>query len=189
MGLKFTPNPPHVDRLNLNESLHRFYRNLRLREYFAVSDSLVDSDTIKFRKKTTWTPPTKRDKALDMFLSIVDSEQMNAPEQKNIPNLTADERQALRNHKQNTKVVIRETDKGSAVVVMSRERYIAEAYRKLSDTDVYKQVSSTVFFDVIEVVKDILSRLDILVSFSLQILNCSLDHCTYVHGLALLLLC
>ena len=30
---------------------------------------------------------------------------------------------------------------------------------------------------------------DILVSFSLQRLNCILDHCTYVHGLALLLLC
>ena len=30
---------------------------------------------------------------------------------------------------------------------------------------------------------------DILVSFSLQRLNCILDHCSYVHGLALLLLC
>ena len=45
------------------------------------------------------------------------------------------------------------------MVVMSRERYIAEANRQLSDTDVYKQVSSAVVFDVIEEVKDILSRL------------------------------
>ena len=84
---------------------------------------------------------------------------MNAPEQKNIPNLTADERQVLRNHKRNTEVVIRETDKGSAVVVMSRDRYIAEAYRQLSDANVYQQISSTVDFDVIDEVKDILSRL------------------------------
>ena len=42
---------------------------------------------------------------------------------------------------------------------MSRERYIAEANRQLSDTDVFQQVSSTVFFDGIEEVKDILSRL------------------------------
>ena len=159
LGLKFTPNPPHVDRLNLKESLRRFDRNLRLREYFVDSDSPVDSDTIKFRKKTTWTPPPNRDKALDMFISVVESELMNAPEQKNFPNLTADERLALRNLKRNTEVVIREADKGSAVVVMSRERYIAEANRQLSDTDVYKQVSSAVVFDVIEEVKDILSRL------------------------------
>ena len=31
--------------------------------------------------------------------------------------------------------------KGSDVVIMSRGRYIAEAYRQLSDTDVQKQVS------------------------------------------------
>ena len=65
----------------------------------------------------------------------------------------------MRNPKQNTEPVIREADKGSAVVVMSRERYIAEANRQLSDTDVYQQVSSAVVFDVIEEVKDILSRL------------------------------
>ena len=159
LGLKFTPNPPHVDRLSLKESLRRFDRNLRLREYFADSDSPVDFDTITFRKKTTWTPPPNRDKALDMFISVVESELMNAPEQKNIPNLTADKRLALRNHKRNTDVVIREADKGSAVVVMSCERYIAEAIRQLIDTDVYQQVSSAVVFDVIEEVKDILSRL------------------------------
>ena len=45
------------------------------------------------------------------------------------------------------------------MVVMSRERYIAEVNRQLSDTDVYQQVSSTVFFDVNEEVKDILYRL------------------------------
>ena len=42
---------------------------------------------------------------------------------------------------------------------MSHERYFSEAYRQLSDTDVYQQVSSAVFFDVIEEVKNILSRL------------------------------
>ena len=86
---------------------------------------------------------------MDMFISVVESELMNAPEQKNIHSLTADERQALRNHERNTEVVIREADKGSAVVVMSREHYIAEANRQLSDTHVYHQVSSAVFFDLI----------------------------------------
>ena len=75
---------------------------------------------------------------------------------KNRPYLTADERQTLRSLRRNAEVVIRETDKESAVVIMSRERYIAEAYRQLSDTDVYQQVSSNVCFDVIEVIKEIL---------------------------------
>ena len=42
---------------------------------------------------------------------------------------------------------------------MSRERYIAEANRQLSDKDVYQQLSSTVVFDVIEEVKGIFYRL------------------------------
>ena len=99
-----------------------------------------------------------------MIISVVVSELMNAPEQINFPSFTADERQAIRNTKRNTEVLVREADKGSAVVVISRERYIAEANRHLSYTDVYQQVSSTVFLDVIEDVKDILSRLKRVVS-------------------------
>ena len=64
----------------------------------------------------------------------------------------------MRNHKRNIEVEIREADNWSTVVIMSRERYIAEAYRQLSDTDVYQHVSSNVFFNVIEEVKDILSQ-------------------------------
>ena len=85
-----------------------------------------------------------------MFLSVVDSELINAPPKKIVRNLPADERQALRNHKRNTEVVIREADKGSALVIMPCERYIAVAYRQLSGSDVYQQVSNNVFFDVID---------------------------------------
>ena len=65
----------------------------------------------------------------------------------------------MRNLKRNAEVVIREADKGSAVVVMSHEHCIAVANRQLSDTDVCQQVSSTVVFDVIDEVKEILSHL------------------------------
>ena len=93
-----------------------------------------------------------------MFLCVVDSELMNAPEQKTVPNLTANKRQALRNFKQNTEDVIQEADIWSVVVAMSCESYIAEAYHQHSCTDVYQQISN-VFFYVIEEVKDILSHL------------------------------
>ena len=44
-------------------------------------------------------------------------------------------------------------------MVMSRERYIAEADHQLCDSAVYQQVSSIMFFDVVEEVMDIFSRL------------------------------
>ena len=70
---------------------------------------------------------------MDVFISVVESELMNAPEQRHIPSHPDDKRQALRSHMRNTEVVIREADKGLAVVVMSRERYIAEANHLLFD--------------------------------------------------------
>ena len=77
-----------------------------------------------------------------MYLSVVDSELKNAPEQNTAPSLTTDERQVLRYPKRNTEAAIRESVKVSAVTIMSRKRYIAEAYRLLRDTDVYQQVSN-----------------------------------------------
>ena len=70
MSLKFTPNPPHVGRLNLKESLRCVDRSLRLREYLADSDSPVDSDTIKFRKKITRTPSPNRDNLWICFFPL-----------------------------------------------------------------------------------------------------------------------
>ena len=64
-------------------------------------------------------PPSNSDKALDNFLSVVDSELMNAPEQKTVPILTADERHSLLYLKRNTEVIIQEADKGFDVVIMS----------------------------------------------------------------------
>ena len=51
LGLKFTQNSPHDDRLTQKEILCRLDRDLRLREYLANFHSPVDSDNIKFRKK------------------------------------------------------------------------------------------------------------------------------------------
>ncbi|KAJ8035022.1 Fibroblast growth factor receptor 2 [Holothuria leucospilota] len=135
---------------HLKESVRRFDRTLRLREYFADVDSPIDEDALKFRKKSTRCPPPNRDKALDMYLAVVDSEIMSAPERKTVPNLTSEERQALRALQQNNDIIIREADKGSAVVVMPRDRYIAEGDRQLGDTSVYKRLPKSICTDVLQ---------------------------------------
>ena len=55
-------------------------------------------------------------------------------------NLTSKERQALYNLKNDTNIVLKGADKGSAVVVWDREHYIKEAQNQLGDTDVYEEV-------------------------------------------------
>ncbi|KAJ8039378.1 hypothetical protein HOLleu_17075 [Holothuria leucospilota] len=72
---------------------------------------------------------------------------MRAPEHRAFGNLSK-ERCALRDLSSNFNVVIRQADKGSAVVVMDRQLYIQERYRLLNDTSVYQRTEATVISDI-----------------------------------------
>ena len=56
----------------------------------------------------------------------------------NYPNLSRDERDALKSLASDKDIVIKSADKGSAVVVWDREDYLAEAKRQLEDINAYK---------------------------------------------------
>ena len=86
-----------------------------------------------------------------MFLSVVNCAL--------ISNTIADERQSICNYTLNTDVAIKVSDTRSAVVLMSRERFIAEGYRQLSAKDVYRQLILVVFSDALGEVKLVSSNL------------------------------
>ena len=56
--------------------------------------------------------------------------------------MTRDERSALKDLRDDTSIVIKEADKGSAVVVWDREDYIKEANSQLEDKEVYEEIIS-----------------------------------------------
>ena len=56
----------------------------------------------------------------------------------------------MKDLKSNVNLVIREDDKECSVVVMDRQRYIEEGYRKLNDTSVYIRTHSTAISDIEE---------------------------------------
>ena len=56
-------------------------------------------------------------------------------------NLTREERSALERLRNDTSIVIKEADKGSAVVVWDRDDYIKEANSQLTDAEVYEETS------------------------------------------------
>jgi len=55
-------------------------------------------------------------------------------------NLSREEREALTQLQRCTDIVIKPADKGSATVVMSREAYIADAQRQLSNNRYYRKL-------------------------------------------------
>ena len=55
-------------------------------------------------------------------------------------NLTKDEREVIYSLKDDPSIIIKETDKGSVVVVWDREEYLEEVYKQLYDSEVYEEV-------------------------------------------------
>ena len=56
-------------------------------------------------------------------------------------NLSREEQRALENFRKYDDIVIKDADKGSGIVVMDEDRYIAEGMRQLTDRQVYTPVS------------------------------------------------
>ena len=74
-------------------------------------------------------------------------------------NLSKDQRTALDELMKNKNIVIKQADKGSAVVIMNRESYIAEAERQLKDENFYKPVEKNLTKDHNKLVHEAVDKL------------------------------
>ena len=135
-GLNFCPTPPQVNQVVLSQDLTEYYRRIRLSEFFFDS---APYDQEPFRVKSTWVPPKNRVPALETYVQAV-SAQINNPEHflhRSHDNLPRDERLALNSLRSRTDVIIKPADKGSAVVIMDRQKYIDEAHSQLNNRTNY----------------------------------------------------
>ena len=164
-GMTFCPNPPNIDPAQIQRDFREFERKLKLKIFFSkenqtqdsqdsqssnasqssednTEDNLIESETKRrFRFRSNWNPPVHNAR-LDVFLEDVkrdiETKIDHYEQNKHTDNLTKAERQALKNLRKNTNIVIKPADKGSSVVIMSTANYIAEGERQLSDTKTYK---------------------------------------------------
>ena len=74
-------------------------------------------------------------------------------------NLSQAERRALRSLKNNTDIVIKKADKGSAIVIMDRDDYIKEGERQLNDKNFYRHVNEDMTHKFNDTVKSIVSNM------------------------------
>lgn len=74
-------------------------------------------------------------------------------------NLKLEEIRALRDLMHNRNIVIQPADKGSAIVILSRDQYIFEVNRQLSDQTYYKKLEAPIFTQTIPTVKLIMDQL------------------------------
>ena len=118
-----------------------YVRRIRLKEYFYI-DEESDGDFSEipaFRKKSSWCPEKNRDLFLEAYASALEEKiflESNLKE-KCHRNLTKEEQNALEDLRSYDDIIIKQADKGSAVVVMDKEQYVAEATGQLGDSAVY----------------------------------------------------
>ena len=73
-------------------------------------------------------------------------------------NLTKDERDAVYSLKNDNSIIIKDADKGSAVVVWDREDYLKEAKNQLNDKNVYKELTGNVEGPLEKIIKTVLKK-------------------------------
>ena len=142
------------DKTRLLDDLYRFCRKLKLKEHFhdpARSNSVpVDEESderCELNAKVSnrfYNPSQDPSKVLATYISAMKkdvSDMMNKPNYEN-PNMTVEEREALKSLKEREDVIIQSADKGGKVVVMNRSEYTEKCNLDLSNGKFYKVMQS-----------------------------------------------
>ena len=148
-GLGFCPTAPQIDPLQLEKDLSQFNRRMRLKDHFSPTDPDVilsqepdDYTPNPFKEKSTWTPKNCTPHLSVYHENVVKDIKKATTSKRKRDNLSSGERQALRQLRSNTNVVIKSADKGGAVVVMNRTDYVAKGESHLMDDSTYTLLKS-----------------------------------------------
>ena len=133
LGTKFCPTPK-ANIIELKNDLKEFERKLRIKEKFLDTD-LIDESLV--RNTSTYFPEKGTNKELeDFFKRLWD---LHLGIKSNIKdNLSAKQKKALNDLINNKEIIIKEADKGNAIVIMNKDYYIAKIQEMLNDTENYE---------------------------------------------------
>ena len=111
----------------------------------------------KFKLPSAWIPPPVINLENFIFKNHRDLSETDIPRIRR-HNISAEERQALANLAKDSSIVIKPADKGGAVVVWDRDKYINEGLRQLSDPKFYIEtdtdLTSSHFREVVTALDD-----------------------------------
>lgn len=158
-GLFFIPALGIGKKANILNDIQQYHRKVKLAIHFR------DSETQ--REKKPFTGPSKWTPRLDQLpaeVAIWVREDMKSFKRHyrvstETQNISPAEVAALRDLQHSTQIVIKPADKGSAVVIMSREQYIFEVERQLKNTTYYKKLDKPMYPETIPLVTDIINTL------------------------------
>lgn len=144
LGLKFVPEKPK-DYTKLKLEALEFCRKLRLKAFFSNQDMSGTMEVTGLRNKSSFIPPNNSvPKEIIAYEQTVLSS-IKQLEKKKIfskRNFSKDQHKALEDLKDDTSVVIKQADKGGAVVIWSREKYMLEGHKHVMNQEWYRPLKN-----------------------------------------------
>ncbi|KAK3098186.1 hypothetical protein FSP39_017007 [Pinctada imbricata] len=126
------------DKVDLVKDTEEFCRKLRLREFFQ-SQNHEDESLVKNKKG--FKPPLNRDKHLEEYIHCLRQSANNNILDNHIKsNINNSQQKAIKDLQKDTSIVIKEADKGGAIVIMDANHYEQMALDQLEDTSFYKKL-------------------------------------------------
>lgn len=131
-----------------------------MREYFHEN---TEEDISLFRNKGTFNPPRGRNHTMDIVLdNLLKLPTIPSPEddRKRKHNISRDENKAILDIKQNHEWIIKEADKGRAVVLMGKNYYKNKVEIMLNDTSTYLSISQNQDKSIMRALKSFIDGTD-----------------------------
>ena len=136
-GMKFCPTPQSQNENERKSDLHEFCRKLRLKEHFGNCN--YESNSV-VRQRTGWSPDSGKNDVLDSVISYLKIQPPSELKGKPKYNISLNERKSLQSLSSNKNLIIKEADKGSAVVLMNATFYEQKILEILNNSKEYKRV-------------------------------------------------
>ncbi len=155
-GLSFVPTTK-CNEFDIQVDLYKFFRNIRLREYFGNSDPLERTEqqnslpSLTVKQTTFWgqsffSPPGNRSRSIERYCRLVSQDVSSLLKNKqdcnSYSNLTKNEMVALKDLQTDNSIIIKPADKGGATVIRNKSDHINECLRQLSDETFYERLHS-----------------------------------------------
>ena len=158
-SLNFCPRPPRYNKTTLDKDLKAFFRRIRLRAHFGISEY---NPTIlqQLKERNSSFTPQHVDTTIETFESAVIEDIKNHEKQAlRSNNLTKGEINALKNLSKRDDLVITRADKGGATVIWGIDEYLTEANNQLNNTTFYKKLAFDPFQGYIRIINNSLDEL------------------------------
>lgn len=160
-GLTFVPTVDlGLDQKNqLELDLQNYHRKIKLAVYFGNTPR--PKRFRPFVGPSTWSPlmcdlPPQIQQLINTDLKTFKNDYKFIEERSNI---SLEEIKILKNLKNSKKLVLKPADKGSAIVILSREQYILEVERQLNDKVYYQKLKEPIYMKTIPMILNILDQL------------------------------